>query len=802
MVDRSILARATSSNSSPTPGYLYGEIVRMTYSSHEGCDQVVTYLLKRLRKPSGVVKLKVLNIFKQVCPKAQNGFKRAIQHRIEDVKDCLSFTGPPDPLCGDEIYVLVRGAAKEAIEAVYSNESLGMTGTTPAFENRITGFGSVRVEDDNPDHHSSTHIGGYNPHSSRPTANKGGYTRSNTTSSVNGMVGTGNCDPGHVTKSSWLKNTSDSIKSTASAVTSAVEAKVKNFRQSIGDTHGGDIYMGGRDGFGDTTTIHGCVSNRGPAPYWVINGQGGYGGPSDMNFHPPVVGGGGAHSMTPNSQQQQQPEDCIGKEENVVAWSSNANSSHNRHISPISLRADNSDEYLDNAIAAVCAPGGTRAVPSKDKLDAFMVKITLLDQSKVQDALLKLAETTDNDWRVQSKALSVLTHLIFDGKTKLPDSDVMNRNNEIGSCLLRICEQGHLKAPVKEKCAELLCLLGRNIQHEGGEDDGAAVAPVTSSDPSLLRNVDLLGGDFGDEEILTTTASLPKVLKDSGSKPESYINLFDNMVVKEPPPVVVINNSHQQPHQPPPSSSTAASSFLFMSQNSAVVEDIFQDTTTTTTSTSSSSGPNDESLRVGGGVPTTTANENLVDLISGQPISPSSSKKNYNNWGGLGSFHDRRYESPVVSMEIPIQAQVEIDTNTLLEMKSQIGNTETAAAQSSSVPVNVGMQQQHSSIAMHQQQHMPLMHGNDGTMTTMHAPSIFQQRQMFRMIQQQQQQNQYQSTAMQQKPCNNMQKKQEMQKYRGRSFNGHISSSQKFPPVELEHDEFSFVKDAMKLESK
>ncbi len=809
MVDRSILARATSSDSSPTPGYLYGEIARMTYASHEGCIQMVAYLLKRLRKPSGVVKLKVLNIFKQVCPKAQNGFKRAIQCHIEDVKDCLSFTGPPDPLCGDEIYVLVRGAAKEAIEAVYSDELLGTTGTASAFENRIRGFGSIRVEDDNPDHHSSTHIGGYNPHSSILTVNEGGgeYTRSNTTSSLNGKVGIGNCDPGHVRKSSWLKNTSHSIKSTASAVASAVEGKLKNFRQSVGDTQGEDIYVGGRDGFGDTTTIHGCVSNRGPAPYWMTNGQGGGGGPSDMNFHPPVVGGGGggAQLMTPNSQQQQQPEDCIGKEGNVVAWSSNANFSHNHHISPISLRADNSDEYLDNAIAVVCAPGGTRVVPSKDKLDAFMVKIALLDQSKVQDTLLKLAETTDDDWRVQSKALSVLTHLIFDGKTKLPDSDVMNRNSEIGSCLLRICEQKHLKAPVKEKCNELLRLLGRNIQHESGEDGGAAVAPVTSSDPPLLIKADLLGGDFGSEEIITTTATLPTVLQDSGSEPENYVNLFDNMIVKEPP-VVVTNNSNQQPRQPPPSSSTTASSFPFMSQNPAVVEDIFQGTSTTTTttstststSTSSSPGPNDESLGVGGGAaPTTTANENLVDLISGQPISSSSSKKVGNNWDGLDPFHDRRHESSLVSTEIPIQAQVEVDTNFMLEMKSKIGNTETAAAQSSSVPANVGMQQ-HSSIAM--QQHMPLMHGNDGTTTMMHTPSIFQQRQMFRMIQQEQ--NQYQSTAMQQQQCNNLQKNKEMQKYRGTSFNGHMSSSQKFPPIELEHDEFSFVKDAMKLEGK
>ncbi len=779
MVDRLILARATSSDTSPTPGYLYGEIAKMIYSSNEGCTQVVTYLLKRLRKPSGVVKLKVLNIVKQVCPKAENGFKRAIRHHIGDVKDCLSFTGPPDPLRGDEIYVLVRSAAKEAIEAVYSNESIGMTGKAPAFEDRIRGFGSVNIEDDNPNHR----------YSSTPYVGEG-YTTSNTTSSASAMVGIGNCDPGQVRRSSWLKYASDSIKSTASAAVSAAEEKVKNFRLSRGDTtQRGDMYIGGRDSFGNATAIRGCVSNRGPAPYWVTNGKGGSNGPSDMNFHPPVVCSGVGVQLVAspyNNQQRQQPEDSIGKEESVVACSSNMNSSHDYQVSPISFRADDCDEYLDNAIAVVCAPGGTRAVPSKDKFDAFMVKIALLDHSKVQGALLELAATADNDWRVQSKALSVLAHLIFDGETKLLDSDTRrSRNNEIRSSLLRICEQGHLRAAAKEKCTELLCLLERNIQHESGKDSGTADgAPASSmtSEPTLLIQTGLLGDDddSGGGEIImsSTAATLPTALRDSsepGEGPENYVNLFDNMTVNKPPQ--------------PSSSTTNVSSFPFMSQNAAVMkDDTFQGRTTIMTIPSST--PNDKSLDVGDGVPTTaTGSEDLVvDLISGRPISTSSSSssssKNVgNSWDGLDPFHVGSQGSSFISTEIPIQAQVEINTNVGLEMKYQIGNSETGTAQPSSVASNVGMQ------------HMPLVHGNDGAMGPMPALSVYRQRQMFRIIQHQQA-AQYQS--------NNMANSKEMAKYKGRrSFNGgRMSSSQKFTPIELEHDEFSFVKDAMKLEGR
>ncbi len=720
MIDRSLLTRATSNDSSPTPGYLYSEIARMTYLSHEECNQVATYLLKRLQKRSGVVKLKVLNVVKHVCLKGPNGFRRVVQLHIENVKECLSFTGPPDPLCGDEIYVLVRRAAKEVLEAVYSDKSSGAT-ASPVFESRIRGFGSTRVEDH--------------------ALSEGGYIRS-ITSGTNGTVGIGN--GGLVTaRKSWLKNASDSIKSAASAV----EAKVKNVRQTKGDTQ--DNYVGGRDGFGNTSTFNGCVSNRGPTPYWTTNGQGGG-----------------------TSQLQQQPGNCIGMEENAVAWSS-ANS-HHVATSPTSLRADSSDEYLDNAVAAVCAPGGTRAVPSKVQLDAFMVKTAFLDQLKVQDALLKLAESSEDDWRVQSKALSVLTFLV-DGEKRMqrekltPDDDGRENCNKIESCLVRICE--HSNAPVREKCAELLRILGRNVpvskgnaQHEGG----AATASVPVG-PSLTPDL------LGDFEEMTT---LPTVLQDSldhVQQPEDYINLFDNMMMKE---LATVSDQ-------PTSSST--SSFPFMSVNPVV--DTFQGKTTAAATTPfSSSGPNAQSSS---GLDcsdcSSAANGNPVDLISGQPISSSPNIAS-TTLDGLDPFHDRSATSSLVLMEIPTQAQIQ--TEMLLTPKSELGFTE-AAAQSSSVPANVGMMQ-HSSVAMHQHR---LQYVNN-SIGMMQSASIVQQRQMFMaMIQQQ---NQYQSMVMQQRK---MQKK-EMHKYRGTGFSTPVVGAQNSPPIELEHDEFSFVRDAMKLAGK
>lgn len=63
-MDRSLVARATSSDDSPTPGYLYGDIAQMTHANFEGCRQLTVYLLDRLKKPNHNTKFKCLQIIK------------------------------------------------------------------------------------------------------------------------------------------------------------------------------------------------------------------------------------------------------------------------------------------------------------------------------------------------------------------------------------------------------------------------------------------------------------------------------------------------------------------------------------------------------------------------------------------------------------------------------------------------------------------------------------------------------------------------------------------------------------------
>lgn len=39
-----------------------------------------------------------------VCNKGRTDFKISMQREAQVIKDCLSFSGPPDPLRGEEIY--------------------------------------------------------------------------------------------------------------------------------------------------------------------------------------------------------------------------------------------------------------------------------------------------------------------------------------------------------------------------------------------------------------------------------------------------------------------------------------------------------------------------------------------------------------------------------------------------------------------------------------------------------------------------------------------------------------------------
>lgn len=115
-MDKALMARATSSDDAPTPGYMYGEISKMSLVSYEACKEIQDYLLARLKKSNHNVKYKALIIIKHVCRAGRPDFKRDMTRQTEA-------SGPsyPSAAHGTQLSVIFRcvpAAAHPRLSAV------------------------------------------------------------------------------------------------------------------------------------------------------------------------------------------------------------------------------------------------------------------------------------------------------------------------------------------------------------------------------------------------------------------------------------------------------------------------------------------------------------------------------------------------------------------------------------------------------------------------------------------------------------------------------------------------------------
>lgn len=138
-MDRSLVSRATDGSDAPTPGYLYNDIAKNASSSPIAASEIATYLTRRLAsKNNPNIKYKCLKVIAKVAvsPVTRGQLKRAIAQdasAVGAIKDAILFRGPPDPARGDEYNERVRVAAKEALDAIYSD--------TPAVEQQGANVG-------------------------------------------------------------------------------------------------------------------------------------------------------------------------------------------------------------------------------------------------------------------------------------------------------------------------------------------------------------------------------------------------------------------------------------------------------------------------------------------------------------------------------------------------------------------------------------------------------------------------------------------------------------------------------------
>lgn len=400
-MNRTTLTKATSSEDSPTPGYLYGEVAKMTQEGQDVTQKVVKFLMDRLKRKEPVVKHKVLLMIKHVCRRGDPSFRRTIQSTgaVSEVKSCLQFTGPADPLKGDQPYRVVREAAKDALEAIFDN-STEVTSSNSALAQRIQGYGANPAPGIAPDASSHYDDAARNYHSPQVDAARyggagsssssmGGYSGMSSSASGNRYHGIGN--PNFKDPRNQPKGFMDRVKDRIDEYSdkAAKSAATAGIQQWLGS-----------DKKRNAPSRHDSGSYAGPGSSYASN-QGSYAGPgtgnsSMLSSGPSTFGQSGpwgnSGGADPRSPRQ-------------------VNSSYAASSSAASPSTTVSDgRYERSLVDELCSRGGVRPVPSREKLTAFLSACKTLDAQVVMPILYE--KLSSGEWKSQHKALCVCEALI------------------------------------------------------------------------------------------------------------------------------------------------------------------------------------------------------------------------------------------------------------------------------------------------------------------------------------------------------------------------------------------------------
>ena len=544
-MDRGLLARATSADDGPTPGYLYGEIAKMTRASFDVCAKVEEYLAKRCSNKNANVKLKALVVIRHVAEKGAPQFKQQMVRRLPVIKDCQQFSGPPDPLRGDEPYRKVRVAAKDAIEALTSDDyeqpaqsMQGFSGGGDAYNDgpanyppqrgRMEGFGNSIPEAEPTTYMAKAQRMASQmaeKAASRLQKSDSGYRggdqrRSAEFSSHRSMPGVGNPRFGDARNAppSWKERVQEGARQAADSV--------QKMRFGTSSTESFD-------------PSYNYASNRGANAY----GGGTFQAPSSSSSQDwgdrrrGNVGGGWGNTNTPQPPPRQS---APSYEAHTTTQSSAAGRAGG---------AATDGEYERHLVKDLCGAGGTRAAPPADKLQAFVDAAATLDADAVGPALLEELDDA-KPWQSRAKACAVVEALCrADGC-----EHHLGYFSEVADDLQGLEAASNLA--LRKQARRMLSALGV-------AGDAPAAAPRRAPPPASTE-ADLLGGfaepaaaapslldEFGGEPAAAAPASAPPSLLDEFGggapappaappapppAPPAPAGLFGNLSVKETPP--------------------------------------------------------------------------------------------------------------------------------------------------------------------------------------------------------------------------------------------------------------------------
>lgn len=580
-MDRQLLSRATENSNAPTPGYMYIDIAKNAAGNPQTCSEIAKYLTGRLAsKNNSNIKFKCLKVISKtaVSPYLRGQFKRCLSQdpqAMSAIKDAMQFRGPPDPVRGDEPYDKVRKAAKEALDAVYSD--------TPASDMGGSGSGGASFGSSISGGYGNQSGGGYGGAGGPPP---GGPRR---------MEGIGNPmfkDPrlepevGNLTVNTIVNEAKSTvmgmIKDPLARNTSITISNNQGSMPRPGGSYSGPSGSFNRPPPGRSDLMHQTngqwtmASNRGPgamvpppnyandSAYYKSRESGGNYAWAQANSGASSsdVGGSWGSAATPSTSSPYAHQATPSITVNSIPG---ANS-----VSGGSGTAAADGSYERQLVIELCPPGGMKPEPPHDKLSQFARIVSSLHPDFVCPVVLDCLEE-GQPWIIRAKALWVMETCIQHGKR--PGATNNAYADFFHACYAEFAPlANHSRAAIRDPVKRILNSLG--VATPVGE----VAAP-----PSRLG----------------ATAAAP-----AAPPPEPVVNLldFDDEIATVPPSTSAPTPPTVSPPEPPktPTNATdATNGTLFgglkLSSMAAPIS------------------PTAEPL------PATSSGDNLLDLMAGNP---------------------------------------------------------------------------------------------------------------------------------------------------------------------------------------
>eukprot|EP01059_Diplonema_ambulator_P004588 TRINITY_DN14304_c0_g1_i1.p1 TRINITY_DN14304_c0_g1~~TRINITY_DN14304_c0_g1_i1.p1 ORF type:complete len:664 (+),score=178.29 TRINITY_DN14304_c0_g1_i1:116-2107(+) len=126
----------------PTAGFVYRDFAQFTFSDMASSKKLAEALLEKLETFKQPVQMtKTLKMIKHCAQHGHTDFQKTMQKHSDNLRTYANYRGPRDPIHEDKLNQQVRDAAKEAMDAIFSEQA------TSKVVNSLEGHGANTRDD-------------------------------------------------------------------------------------------------------------------------------------------------------------------------------------------------------------------------------------------------------------------------------------------------------------------------------------------------------------------------------------------------------------------------------------------------------------------------------------------------------------------------------------------------------------------------------------------------------------------------------------------------------------------------------